>query len=46
MEAKFGSLEKEIKNTWPHSRWKFSDEQPATRFLTTKGMKKFWKIWK
>jgi hypothetical protein len=39
-EAKFGSFWKMDKNDWQQSRWKFSEEQPGTPFLTTKGMKK------
>jgi hypothetical protein len=46
MDAKFGPLEKRIKNDWLQLRRKFSEEQSDTPILTTKGMKKFWKRWK
>jgi hypothetical protein len=43
MEAKFGPLEKRIKNDRNQLRLNFSEEESGTPFLTTKGMKKFWK---
>jgi len=33
MEAKFGPLDKRIKNDWHQSRWNFSEEQPGTPLL-------------
>jgi hypothetical protein len=41
MEAKFGPLQKRIKAELHQSSWNFSDEQPGTHFLNTKGMNKF-----
>ena len=43
MDSKFEPLEKRIKNDWHESRQKFSEVEPDIPFLTTKGMKKFWK---
>jgi hypothetical protein len=35
MEAKFGHLDKRIKNYWHRSRLNFSEKQFGTAFLTT-----------
>jgi len=41
MEEKFEPLKKNKKQFT--LRWNFSEQQPGIPFLTTKGMKKFWK---
>jgi hypothetical protein len=46
MEMKFGPLEKKDKERLTSIEMNFSEQQPGTPFLATKGMKKFWKSWK
>jgi hypothetical protein len=43
VKGKFGHLEKRIKKERHQLRLNFSEEQPGTPFLNTKGMKEFWK---
>jgi hypothetical protein len=43
MEATWGPLEKRLKNDWYKKNTNFLEEQLSTLFLTTKGMKKFWR---
>jgi hypothetical protein len=42
--SEIGTLRNKDQNDLHQSRWNFSEEQLGKPFLTTKGMKKFWKI--
>jgi len=43
VETKFGPLEKKLKTTGINENEIFSEEQLGTPFMTTTGIKKFWK---